>query len=184
MEYYVTYHKIIQLFKQYQQSQVNIGLNDFGHGNIVNFGINQSGTTATYPFIFCTPITKSTDENITNWTIQIIFGDRINSDMSNEIDVISDMSIQAKRFISYIKRGFELEPDLYNIMDCTLPVVGTPFMERFNDYVGGISIDLNISVFEDINACDYYVANIPEPPYLLTEDGDYLSTEDEEFLIY
>ena len=156
MEQYVTYHKIIKLLENYQKSQVNIGLNSFGHGNLVDFGMTESGMTPTYPFMFVTPNNVSYDENITTWSLQILFADRINFDMSNEIDVVSDMSIQAKRFISYIKRGFDQQPDLYNRMDCTLPVGGLPFLERMNDYVGGIAMDIEIQVFEDINACDYY----------------------------
>lgn len=156
MQEYVSYHKIIQLIEDYQQSQVGIGLNSFGHGNLIEFGASPSGNTPTYPFLFATPISVSYDENITTWTIQLLFADRIQDDMSNEIDVISDMSIQAKRFMSYIKRGFAQTPDLYNKMDCNLPVTAQPFLERFNDFVGGVSLDIDIIVFEDINACDYY----------------------------
>ena len=162
MEEYVSYHKIIQLIEDYQISQEGIGLNSFGHGNIVEFGASPSGNTPTYPFLFATPISVSYDENITTWTIQLIFADRINDDLSNEIDVISDMSIQAKRFMSYIKRGFNQTPDLYNRLDCNLPVTAQPIMERFNDFIGGVSLDIEIIVFEDINACDYY-AQISQP---------------------
>lgn len=156
MEDYISYHKIIQLFENYQLSQQNIGLNSFGHGNIVDFGMTSSGVTPTYPFMFVTPQNVSYGENITTWTIQVIFGDRMNDDMSNEIDCISDMSIQAKRFISYIQRGFDQDPPLWDYMDCTLPVTGIPFMERFNDYVAGVSLDIEVQVKEDINACDYF----------------------------
>jgi hypothetical protein len=156
MEQYVSYHKIIQNLEDYQKSQVGIGLNSFGHGNIVEFGNVGSGMTPTYPFMFVTPQLVSYDENITTYTVQIIFADRINDDMSNQIDVVSDMSIQAKRFISYIVRGMNQSPDLYSKMDTILPVAGAPFLERFNDYVGGISIDIPLVIFEYIDACDYY----------------------------
>lgn len=164
MEEYISYHRIISLFEEYQQSQIGVGLNSFGHGNIVMFGQTDSGMTPTYPMMFVSPQTVDYLENTTNWSIQILFADRINDDMSNEIDVISDMSIQAKRFISYIKRGFDQTPPLYNYMDCTLPVSSQTFLERFNDYVGGIAITINLEVFEDINACDYYDLNIFTTP--------------------
>jgi hypothetical protein len=45
-------------------------------------------------------------------------------------------------------------------MDIQLPVVGTPFIERFNDHIGGVSLDCSVTIFEDLNACDYYE---PEP---------------------
>lgn len=156
MEQYISYHKIIQYLSDYQKSQDGIGLNSFGHGDLVYFSMNESGMTPTYPYMFVTPQNVSYDMNTTQWTLQILFADRINDDMSNEIDVISDMSIQAKRFISYIQRGMNQQPNLYNVMDCVMPVLSVPFLERFNDFVGGISMDITLTVFEDINACDYY----------------------------
>jgi hypothetical protein len=111
--------------------------------------------------MFITPINVSYDENITTYTISIIFADRINDDKFNLVDVQSDMSIQSKRFISWIKRGMNQNPNLYDNMEINLPVTGIPFMERFNDYVGGIAIDAEVVVFEDINACDYYIPPTP-----------------------
>jgi hypothetical protein len=55
-------------------------------------------------------------------------------------------------------------PNLYDNMEINLPVTGIPFMERFNDYVGGISIDAEVVVFEDINACDYYDFSVSPSP--------------------
>jgi hypothetical protein len=162
MNEYVSLQKLITLFQQYQQSQFGIGLNGFGYGNIIDFGLDTTGGTQTlYPFMFLTPINVSYDENITTYTISIMFADRINDDKFNLVDVQSDMSIQAKRFISWIKRGMNQTPNLYDNMEINLPVTGIPFLERFNDYVGGIAIDAEVVVFEDINACDYYVPPTP-----------------------
>jgi hypothetical protein len=163
MEEYVSFHKIIQNLEYYQQSQIGIGLNSFGYGNLYEFSMNQSGNTTVYPLMFVNPQSLSYDTNTTRYTLQIIFADRINDDLSNQIDVVSDMSIQLKRFISFIQRGMNQDPDLYNKMDCVIPSTGLPFIERFNDYVGGVSLDIEITIFEDINACDYYVPPSPTP---------------------
>jgi hypothetical protein len=171
MEEYVSIHKIVSLIKQYQQSQVGIGLNSFGFGNIVEFGnTNNTGMTPTYPFVFVTPQNISYEENIVTYNMSLIFADRINDDLSNEVDVISDMDIQARRFMSFIKRGMNQNPDLYNKMDIVLPTNAVPFQERMNDFVGGVALDCNFVVFTDINACDYYEpepsptpSNTPEP---------------------
>jgi hypothetical protein len=161
MQEYISIHKIVSLIKQYQQSQVGIGLNSFGFGNIVEFGnTNNTGMTPTYPFVFVTPQNISYEENIVTYNMSLIFADRINDDLSNEVDVISDMDIQARRFMSFIKRGMNQNPDLYNKMDIVLPTNAVPFQERFNDFVGGVALDCNFVVFTDINACDYYE---PEP---------------------
>jgi hypothetical protein len=131
------------------------------------FGMTESGMTPTYPFMFVTPQNISYDENIITYTLQLIFADRINDDMSNEIDVISDMDIQARRFMSYIRRGMNQDPPLWNYMDCNLPLTGLPFLERFNDYVGGITIDMEVIIRTDINACDYYEF-LPSPTPSIT----------------
>jgi hypothetical protein len=147
MEEYVSFHKIIQNLEYYQQSQVGIGLNTFGYGNLVEFSMSNTGTTI-YPLMFVTPQSVQYDENTTRYTLQVIFADRINDDMTNQIDVVSDMSIQLKRFISFIQRGINQTPDLYGKMDCTIPSTGLPFLERFNDYVGGVSQDIEITIFD------------------------------------
>jgi len=169
MNEYVSYHKIIQLFEDYQTSQEGIGLNSFGHGNIVMFGMTESGMTPTYPFMFVTPKQIIYDENIVTYTVDIIFADRINDDMSNEIDVISDMDIQARRFMSYIKRGMNQTPNLYDNMDFNFSQNSLPFIERFNDYVGGVSVSFDLIIFTDINACDYYVPASPTPSVTPTQ---------------
>jgi hypothetical protein len=34
-------------------------------------------------------------------------------------------------------------------------------MERMGDHVAGVAMDVNLIVFEDINACDYYPTPTP-----------------------
>jgi hypothetical protein len=81
----------------------------------------------------------------------------VNTDLSNEIDVVSDMSLEARNLLSQIWRG-----SLFNdVADVQLPTTATPFLERFNDHVGGVSLDLIITVMEDMNACPMY--DLPEP---------------------
>jgi hypothetical protein len=48
-----------------------------------------------------------------------------------------------------------------------------------SDHIGGIQINANIIVFEDINACDYY-----GDFFLLFEDLDIWTTEDGDSLEY
>jgi hypothetical protein len=148
MEQYVTFNKILDYIQEYQESSPR--MRTFGYGDIVYFATTNSGTTQ-FPLVFVTPLSVTYDENITTYNLSVIFGDIVNTDMSNEADVVSDMSLEAKRFISQIKRGF-----LFDKIDCQLPVTAIPFFERFNDHIGGVALDLNITVFEDINACDFY----------------------------
>jgi hypothetical protein len=157
MEYYVSYHKIINFFQEIQQNSPR--LKTTGHGDIVYFSENITGdTTAVYPYMFITPELITYQESTTEYQFNIIFADIVNTDLSNEIDVISDMSIECKNFIAQIYRGF-----LFDKIDITLGEVAVPFMERFNDHVGGVYCTMTIIVFDDINACVEYPTPTPTP---------------------
>jgi len=93
----------------------------------------------------------------------LIFADLLNYDLSNEKDCVSDMSLEAKRFLSYLKRGIRTFPDLYDNLDINFPVSAIPFFERFGDHVAGVAMDCNLIIFEDLNACDYYEPPVPTP---------------------
>lgn len=131
-------------------------LNTFGYGNLVDFGKNVSAQTVNYPFLFVVPQTIQYDENTTTYQLSMIFADILNYDLSNEIDCVSDMSLEARRFLSYIKRGIHTFPELFENIDINLPTVGIPFFERFGDHTAGVALDVNLIVFEDLNACNYY----------------------------
>lgn len=165
MNEYITFHKILDLIQSFQeQSPI---MNSFGYGNLVDFSRTISGQTAAYPYLFVVPQSVVYDENTTTYQLSILFADILNYDLSNEKDCVSDMSLEARRFLSYIKRGIHTFPELYNNMDVSLPASAIPYMERMADHVAGVAIDAQILVFEDINACDYY---FPTPTPSLTEN--------------
>ena len=166
MQYYITYHKLVEFMEDVQKQSPR--LNSFGHGNIVYFSETNSGTTAIYPYMFVTPTLITYNENTTQYQLSILFTDILNSDLSNEIDIISDMTIEAKNLLAQIRRGF-----LFDELDVELPATATPFMERFNDHVAGVQLDLTITIFDDINACVMY----PTPEQIGTENEMGMTSE-------
>jgi len=150
MEQYITFQKILTELEKYQQNEAPL-LNSFGFGSLYEMGYDLSGTTAQYPMMWVIPTVFNYDENTTTYQVQIIFADRLTTELDNQSFVISNMSLAARRILSQIKRG-----NLMDYMDITLPTTALPFMERFNDHLAGISLDLGLVVFEDINACPQY----------------------------
>lgn len=167
MDKYTTFHKVLDYIQDFQvQSPI---LNTFSYGNLVDFGqIHISGGTVEYPFLFAVPQSIQYDENITTYNMTLIFADILNWDLSNEKDCVSDMSLQARRFLSYVKRGIHTFPELYDNFDINLPVQAIPFFERFGDHVAGVAMEVPIMVFEDLNACDYYADITPTPTSTVT----------------
>jgi hypothetical protein len=111
--------------------------------------------------MFVVPLSINYGENITEYQFSLIFADILNYDLSNELGAVSDMSLEAKRFMSYIKRGINTFPALYDNLDIILPTGAIPFMERFGDHTAGVALDCVIQVFEDLNACDFYPSPTP-----------------------
>jgi hypothetical protein len=152
---YTTFSKVLYYLEQFQQQSPI--LNTFAYGNLIDFGQQHiSGGTVHYPFMFAVPQSIQYDDNITTYQFSLIFADILNWDLSNEKDCVSDMSLEARRFLSYLKRGISTFPELYDNMDVVLPANAIPFFERFGDHVAGVAMDVQLQVFEDLNACDYY----------------------------
>jgi hypothetical protein len=161
MNEYLTFHRVIDLLESFQtQSPI---LNSFGFGNLVDFSRTVSANTVNYPYMFVVPLSINYDENITEYQFSILFADILNYDLSNEKEIVSDMSLQAKRFMSYIKYGIRTFPELYDNLDIVLPTGAIMFMERFGDHTAGVALDCVIQIFEDLNACDFYPSPTPSP---------------------
>jgi hypothetical protein len=173
MNQYITFHKVLDLIEDFQQQSPI--LNSFGYGNLVDFSRTISGDTQNspvkYPYLFVVPLTIQYDENTTEYQLSLIFADILTADMMNEKDAVSDMSLECRRFLSYVKRGINTFPELYDNMDLQLPVQAIPFMERMADHIAGVAIDVNLTVFEDINACDYYPTPTPTEPPIFVAAG-------------
>ena len=159
MNEYLTFQRVLELLESFQKESPI--LNSFGYGNLVDFSRTVSASTVNYPYMFVVPLSINYDENITEYQFSIIFADLLNYDLSNEAGCVSDMSLQAKRFMSYIKRGINTFPELYDNLDIVLPTGAIPFMERFGDHTAGVALDCVIQVFEDLNACDFYPSPTP-----------------------
>jgi hypothetical protein len=159
MNEYLTLQRVVELLEEFQkQSPI---LNSFGYGNLIDFSRTISASTVNYPYMFVVPLSINYSENLTEYQFSIIFADILNYDLSNELGAVSDMSLQAKRFMSYLKRGINTFPALYDNLDIILPTGAIPFMERFGDHTAGVALDCVIQVFEDLNACDFYPSPTP-----------------------
>jgi len=158
----ITFHRILDILENFQKNSPM--LNTFAYGNLIDFGQQHiSGGTVNYPFMFAVPQSVEYQENITVYQFNLIFADILNVSLDNEKDIISNMSLEVRRFLSFVKYGINTYPELFDNIDITLPTVGYPFWERFADHVGGIALDCQITVFEPLDACDWFPTPTPTP---------------------
>jgi hypothetical protein len=127
----------------------------------VDFGKNVSGSSVNYPFLFVVPQAIEYQENMTVYSVTMIFADILNWDLSNEKDCVSDMSMEAKRFLAYLKYGQNTLPTLYDNIDVNMPVQAIPFFERFGDHVAGVAMEVPLIVYDTLDSCDYYPTPTP-----------------------
>ena len=102
MNEYITFHKVLDLLQSFQENSPI--LNTFGYGNLVDFNKNVSGTTVQYPYLFIVPQSIQYAENTTTYQLSMLFTDILDYTRYNEKDIVSDMSLEARRFLSYLKR--------------------------------------------------------------------------------
>lgn len=150
MEHYLTYKKLIELIQQ----NLPIKIKTLSTGDLSYLG--KENNPSLYPLMHIVPTQITYNENTTQFTLNILFCDIVNTDMSNEVNVISDMNLACRDFLSQIKLGTFMD-----YFDTDLPNTSTTFLERFNDHLGGVELNIPVVIFEDMNACDQY---IPEPP--------------------
>lgn len=150
----MTFNKVIdELFKfgKYHKQ-----INNYGFGNLIDYSRrNEEDDEVKYPLMFITPQNITYNRTTTEYTISIIFGDILQEDYDNGKNVISNMSLIAKDLVSYITNppSNPNSVNLIDVFDITLPISAIPFQERFNDYIGGVSLDIVIRVVDSINTC-------------------------------
>ena len=124
-------------------------LNGWGFGNLVDYGQMEDNTTTLYPFLFITPQNIEFGKTYTTYQFTITLGDQVRDDEENRVACISNMQMIGKDLLSYIQQG-----NLIDYFDFDFPVQGTPFVERFNDIIGGVSLDLSLRVVDSLNLCE------------------------------
>ena len=150
----MSFNRVIE--ELYKFAKYHKQINNYGFGNLVDFSRrNEKDDDVKYPLMFITPQNITYNKTITEYDISIVFGDILQEDYEDGKNVISNMSLIAKDLISYISNppSNPNSVDLTELFDISLPVNAIPFVERFNDYIGGVSMELKFIVRDGINTC-------------------------------
>jgi uncharacterized delta-60 repeat protein len=108
-----------------------------------------------YPYMFVIPGEVTNKFGFMDYKFKIIIADIIQRDLENQIDILSDTN----QIMDDIIGQFRLSVDqslgnfnnLYYLDD---KVVCTPFLEKYDDLLGGWVADLSIQVMTPLDRCD------------------------------
>lgn len=139
-------------------------LADFGYGQLSDIKVHAEGTEADYPYLFLNPAqhTREGVNMVYNFNM-IVMDVAIDEDdqFGNWINIQSQCQQYIDDIIAELHYGFQDKP----IIDYT-NVSYTPFKERFQDSLAGMTANITIEVPTPINLC---VAPY-EPPTVLVLD--------------
>jgi len=144
----------------------------FGEGDVWEIG--ASGAIQ-YPLMWAVPQPSSTAQKLLNMKFSLIFADILDSDKSNEQDVLSDTMQIALDILAQLNN-----PDYTDdfILDPNANL--TPFTEKFDDDVAGWKADINIKINFLSDRCAVPSTIVPSvsapfaaPVIVRNSDGSY-----------
>lgn len=113
-------------------------IHSFGFGDITQL-TNQ---LTTYTGMYVVPTFSSFQESQITYNLSIVIADRVNVDLSNQIDVMSDTQMICRDVFSYLN-------GMYIIAESSI----VPFLERSENILGGWTLSIAIATPFDFNVC-------------------------------
>lgn len=130
-------------------------INSFGYGDITQVTMDvETQKEPVYVRMYVVPGDVTLNQNRLDYNFSIIIMDRINDDLSNQEDVMSDTLEIAKDIFTILYQSYTAEWGGFSI-DYE-PIWGpnvTPFLERFETILGGWTMNLTIEQPFDYNKC-------------------------------
>ena len=127
-------------------------INSFGFGELEQITMDiETEKEPLYTRMYVIPDTTVLNQNQLTYNFKIIILDRINNDLSNQRNVMSD-TLEVIKDVFTILYLSEYESEWNATID--------PFIERFETILGGWTMNITITQPFDYNRCD-----LPERPF-------------------
>ena len=139
----MTYKQIVDNIKQIVTDHYILA--DFGYGQISDIKNGSDDTEADYPYAFLNPGTHTRGERSIIYRFNLIVMDMYVGD-----HFLTAQS-QCQQYIDDILA--ELKYNNGNVYDININASLTPFKERFQDVVGGMTATIDIEVPQKLNLC-------------------------------
>ena len=127
-------------------------LRDFGYGALTDIKTVDEGTRVDYPYAFLNPTQSTRTGQSVTYRFNLIVMDVAQEDPTDGFSEYLKVQSDCQQYIDDILANLRFKTPL-NDFDLTLNVNLTPFKERFQDTVAGMTATLEIEVPLPINNC-------------------------------
>ena len=144
-----TYAHIVNRFRDIVWSHKM--LKDFGYGDLSDIKVkaqNQDGLDGTnYPYAFLNPATHNRNQSAIIYRFNLIVMDQSGHETDEYLKAQSDCQQYIDDIVANFKYGFTDQ------LDIRVSYTLTPFKERFQDTVAGMTATVEVEVPSDLNDC-------------------------------
>jgi hypothetical protein len=154
-----TFHDDFRLLSDYHKQ-----LNSFGFGSMDDFTYwnesrdkedNTHYQAPYYPNLYVVPGEVDQNFGFMEYKFTIIVSDIIERDLSNQTDILSDTNQILDDIISQFRLSVtDALGNFNNEYYLDNPIVCTPFLEQYDDLLGGWTADLTIKVMTPLDRCN------------------------------
>ena len=127
-------------------------LQDFGYGALTDIKTVDEGTRVNYPYAFLNPTQSTRTGQTITYRFNLIVMDVAQEDPTNGFANYLKVQSDCQQYIDDILANLRFSTPLKDF-DLTLNVNLTPFKERFQDTLAGMTATLEIEIPLPINNC-------------------------------
>ncbi len=146
----MTYKELVDSIKATVDS--HLILRDFGYGALTDIKTVDEGTRVDYPYAFLNPTQSTRTGQTITYRFNLIVMDVVQEDPTNGFANYLKVQSACQQYVDDILASLRFSKP-YKDFDLTLNVNLTPFKERFQDTVAGMTATLEIEIPFALNNC-------------------------------
>jgi hypothetical protein len=123
--------------------EANPLLRDVGFGDLEKYGNSKA---MKFPFAWVTINNVRRRDNVFDFNLSLVFGDVVNHEETNIIDIQSDMIGVAADIAGKLVDDMSIETQENFTLD--------PFIQRFHDLTAGVVMDISITAGASLAGCE------------------------------
>lgn len=150
-------------------------LKSFFEGDIFDFDLTKSQL---YPVFTTTLLPSSIGEGVESFTFQFGVFDKLDNDLANRINVLSDARQICTDFIAYMRNNPAMDT-----IDIGLPITLEDFSTKFTDFTAGYFFTASLSQHQGLNFCQLPINSEETFQVLGTDDNKAIITNDGKLIL-